>query len=61
VTQPYKPAVDRIEDLHIRKIRVCFKKDRMLSQNKSRLREMIAIFEKENRYPDHIIIDVDPA
>ena len=61
VTQPYKPAVDRIEDLHIRKIRVCFKKDRMLSSNKSRLRELIAGFEKENKYPDHIIIDVDPA
>ena len=61
VTQPYKPAVDRIEDLHIRKIRVCFKKDRMLSSNKSRLRTLIAGFEKENKYPDHIIIDVDPA
>ena len=61
VTQPYKPAVDRIEDLHIRKIRVCFKKDKMLSLNKSRLRESIAIFEKENKYPDHITIDVDPA
>ena len=61
VTPPYRPAVDRVEDLHIRKIRVCFKKDRMLSSNKSRLRELIAVFEKENKYPDHIIIDVDPA
>ena len=61
VTQPYKPAVDRIEDLHIRKIRVCFKKDRMLSSNKSKLRVLIAGFEKDNRYPDHITIDVDPA
>ena len=61
VTPPYRPAVDRIEDLHIRKIRVCFKKDRMLSSNKSSLRELIALFEKENKYPDHITVDVDPA
>ena len=61
VTQAYKPVVDRIEDHFIRKIRICFKKDRMLSSNKSGLKLLIEKFEKEKKYTDHISIDVDPS
>ena len=61
VTAPYSPVIDRIADQHIRKIRVSFKKDRQLLSNKRQLKELIAKFEKENRYEGHTTIDVDPA
>ena len=61
VTGPYSPAVDRIADQHIRKIRLSLKKDRNLSQNKSLIKTLIASFEKECRYEGHITIDVDPS
>ena len=61
VTGPYSPAIDRIADQHIRKIRLSLKKDRSLSQNKSMLRTLIASFEKECRYEGHITTDVDPS
>ena len=61
VTPPYRPVVDRIADQHIRKIRICLKKDRHLVQNKKRLKDTIAGFEKEKRYDGHIVIDVDPS
>ena len=61
VTQAYKPVVDRIEDHFIRKIRICFKKDKMLSSNKSALKQLIEKFEKDKKYTDHISIDVDPS
>ena len=61
VTGPYSPAVDRIADQHIRKIRLSLKKDRSLSQNKSLIKTLIASFEKECRYDGHITLDVDPS
>lgn len=61
VTQAYKPVVDRIEDFFIRKIRICFKKDRQLSSNKADLKQIIEKFEKDKKYTDHISIDVDPS
>lgn len=61
VIGPYSPAIDRISDQHIRKIRLSLKKDRSLSQNKSLLNTLIASFEKECRYEGHIMIDVDPS
>ena len=61
VTQAYKPVVDRIEDHFIRKIRICFKKDRLLSSNKADLKLIIEKFEKDKKYTDHISIDVDPS
>jgi primosomal protein N' (replication factor Y) len=61
VTQAYKPVVDRIEDFFIRKIRICFKKDRLLSSNKADLKQIIEKFEKDKKYTDHISIDVDPS
>ena len=61
VTGPYSPAVDRIADQHIRKIRLSLKKDRSLSQNKSLIKTLISSFEKECRYDGHITLDVDPS
>lgn len=61
VTGPYSPVVDKLADHHIRKIRICLKKDRMLSANKSALKTIVSKFEKEQKYEGHIVLDVDPA
>lgn len=61
VTRPYKPAVDRVADQHIRKIRICLKKDRTLTDRKMAMKELITAFEKEKKYDGHIVIDVDPS
>ena len=61
VTGPYAPVVDRIADEYIRTIRVSLKKDRNLRPHKSALRDIIAEFEKAEKYAGHISIDVDPA
>lgn len=61
IAGPYAPVVDKIADLHIRKIRISMKKDRNLSDSKKTLAEAIGRFESENRYDGHIIIDVDPS
>ena len=61
VSSPYRPVVDRIADQHIRKIRICLKKDRQLASNKTALKEIICLFEKEKKYDGHITIDVDPS
>lgn len=61
VSEAYSPVVDRIASQHIRKIRICFRKDRMLTANKILLKRLIAAFEKDNRYDGHISIDVDPS
>ena len=61
VIGPYAPVVDKIADQYIRTIRVSLKKDRDLLKHKNALRGIIAAFEKSEKYPDHISIDVDPA
>ena len=61
ITGPYPPAVDRISDSHIRKIRISLKKDRFLKAAKLRLKESVKSFEKESGYEGHIIMDVDPS
>jgi primosomal protein N' (replication factor Y) len=61
VTGPYAPVVDKIADQYIRTIRVSLKKDRNLRSHKRALRDMIASFEKVEKYTGHISIDVDPA
>lgn len=61
ITGPYSPAIDKVADQHIRKIRLSMKKDKNLSSSKLNLRETIARFEKSNGYDGHITIDVDPA
>ena len=61
ITGPYQPIIDRIEDEHIKKIRVSLKKDKHLSTNKSTLIKIITELEKASRYTGHITINVDPA
>lgn len=61
VTGPYAPVVDKVADEYIRTIRVSLKKDRYLRSHKSAIREMIATFEKAEKYTGHISIYVDPA
>ena len=61
ITGPYQPIVDKIEDEHIRKIRISLKKDRTLGTNKATLVKIIAELEKSGRYTGHITVNVDPA
>ena len=61
VTGPYTPAVDKIADSHLRKIRISLKKDRFLKAHKQRLKESVKSFEKKSGYDGHIILDVDPS
>lgn len=58
---PYTPAVSKVADKHIRIIRICLPKGRNLPKQKMNIWDTIRIFEKDNRYPDHISINVDPA
>ena len=61
MTGPYAPAVSKVADKHIRKIRISLKKDRELALNKGKLNETVIRFEKSEKYDGHISIDVDPA
>lgn len=61
VTGPYAPAVDRVADQFIRCIRISLRKDRHLKDGKQAVKDIIRQFEKDRKYEDHIIIDVDPA
>lgn len=61
IVGPYKPVIDKVADLYIRKIRLSLKKDRSLSERKAVLRKLTDSFEKERRYEGHISIDVDPS
>ena len=61
ITGPYAPVVDRVQEQHIRCIRVSLKKDRTLKENKAKLYETVQKFEKEQKYADHITLNVDPA
>lgn len=61
VTGPYTPAVDKIAGQYIRCIRINLRKDRQLKTGKKAVKEIIQTFEKEKRYDNHIVIDVDPA
>lgn len=61
VTGPYNPIVDKISDLHIRIIRLNFKKDRQLKDKKTILARAITCFEKNSGYDNHININVDPS
>ena len=61
VTGPYTPIVDRQADMYIRTIRISLRKDRNLRSAKTALKTTISLFEKENRYDGHIIINADPS
>ena len=57
---PYSPTIEKVADNYLRKIRISFKKDRFLKENKFHLKESIKTFEKSSNYDGHISIDVDP-
>ena len=61
VTGPYSPVVDKIQEEHIRCIRVSMRKDRTLAAKKAVLNETITKFEKEQKYSGYITLNVDPA
>ncbi|MBR5104538.1 MAG: primosomal protein N' [Bacteroidales bacterium] len=61
VTGPYSPVVDKVNEEHIRCIRVSMRKDRTLSANKAVLNETISKFEKDQKYNGYITVNVDPA
>ena len=61
LTGPYQPVVDKIEDEYIRKIRVCLKKDKNLTENKTKLTQAVSEFENICKYSGHISLNVDPA
>lgn len=60
VSAPFRPPVDKVADHYIRTVRVTLKKDRLLHGYKKSVAATVASFEKDNRYPNHITIDVDP-
>ena len=61
VTGPYSPVVDKVNEEHIRCIRVSMRKDRTLAAKKAVLNETISKFEKEQKYSGYITLNVDPA
>jgi primosomal protein N' (replication factor Y) len=60
LTGPYQPAVDKIENEHIWKLRVNLPKNKVLNTNKLMLTKAISDFEKSNKYTGHITLNVDP-
>lgn len=61
LTGPYQPVIDKIEDEHIRKIRISLKKDKMLSGHKVMLTKVVTDFESNCKYSGHITVNVDPT
>ena len=61
VTGPYSPVVDKVQEEHIRCVRVSMRKDRTLAANKAVLNETVLRFEKDQKYTGHITLNVDPA
>ena len=61
VTGPYSPVVDKVQEAHIRCIRLSMRKDRTLAANKALLYETIQKFEKDQKYMGYITLNVDPA
>ena len=60
VVGPYAPLVDKVADHYIRQIRVMLPRDKYLKDNKERLLQSIAGFERQRDYTGHIVVDVDP-
>ena len=61
ISGPYSPVINKLADQYIRKLRISLKKDKNLNTEKVLLKESIRTFEKENKYENHISIDVDPS
>lgn len=61
VTGPYSPVIDKIADHYIKSIRICLKKDKMLTSYKRVITETVREFEKKHHYDGHISLNVDPS
>ena len=61
VVGPYPPAVDRQSDIFVRHLRVSFRKDGALSDNKRKLVDIVKAFETQHAYNGHVALDVDPV
>lgn len=61
LTGPYSPTVDKVAGQHIRKIRICLKKDRQAAAAKEMLRKMVSEFARNRNCEGRITIDVDPS
>lgn len=58
---PYSPVIDKVADQHIRTIRISLRKDKRLRSLKEAIRNTVLNFEKNEKYTNHITIDVDPS
>ena len=58
---PYSPVIDKVADQHIRTIRISLRKDKRLRSLKEAIRNTVLTFEKNEKYTNHITIDVDPS
>ena len=58
---PYTPVVDKIADQFIRQIRIMLPRDKFLQERKRQLQRAVSDFEKNHKYPGHVIVDVDPV
>lgn len=58
---PYSPAVDKVADNFIRIIRLNLRKNRMLAQTKHQIYSTVTAFEENEKYQNHLAIDVDPS
>lgn len=58
---PYSPVIDKVADQHIRTIRISLRKDKSLKSLKEAIRNTVLTFEKNEKYTNHITIDVDPS
>ena len=58
---PYSPVIDKVADQHIRTIRISLRKNKSLRSLKEAIRNTVLSFEKNEKYTNHITIDVDPS
>lgn len=57
---PYAPLAGRLEDSHLRQIRIMLPRDKNLRASKHQLLLTVNEFEKAQKYSGHIVLDVDP-
>lgn len=60
VMGPFAPALELVNERHIRQIRITLTKDKLLKTRKKLLVQCISQYEKKTRYEGRITIDVDP-
>ena len=61
VSAAFAPVVDRINDEHIRMIRLTLPRDSRLKANKDKLKTLLDGFCRDEKYGGRLVVDVDPA